>query len=191
VATVHRFTLGGVADTTLGLQLLRSHTDDGLPATRDRTLEVPGRQGAVDFGSDLSARIFVLECVLVGATTPETLAAAVRAVSAVLLDSDGRPVDCSLVFVKEPTRTYTVRYLGNLPIERLGGASGKITLPLTAFDPYAYGSTVTTSATVTADGQEVTVTNSGGYATPPRIRIRNDGAGEITGFTLTFSALKT
>jgi phage-related protein len=173
------------------MQLIRTYTDDPLPATVDRTLMIPGRQGMVDFGADLGARKFVLVCEAIGGTNPTTLTAILRAVSDVLLDSDGRPVDCSLVFTKEPARTYTVRYSGRLPLQRHGAGAGLLSIPLTAADPYAYGSTVTTSATVTADGQEIAVTNSGGYATPPRIRIRNDGAGDITGFTLTFSALKT
>lgn len=189
MSTIHRFTLGGVADTALGLQLLRGYADPALPSTRNRTVTIPGRHGAWDFGADLESREMALECALLGATTDSGLAALVRALTAVLLDANGMPVDCALVFTKEPTKTYTVRYSGTLPLARLCGASlGMLSLPLVAHDPYAYGDEVTTAATVTTDGQEVSVSNSGAFRTPPEIRIRNAGVGSVAGFTLTAKA---
>lgn len=186
MSVVHRFTLGGVTDTTLGLQLRKAYQDPVLPATRDRTVEVPGRHGEWDFGADLGSREMVLECALTGATTQAALAVLVRALSAVLLDVDGNPQDCALVFDKEPAKTYTVRYSGSLPLERLAGATlGMLSLPLVARDPYAYGPLAEVLATITANGQEVTVTNSGAYRTPPVITIRNTGGTSVTGITLT------
>jgi len=186
MSVVHRFTLGGVADSTLGLQLLRGYEEPALPSTRDRAVAIPGRQGEWDFGADLRERKISLQCALTGATTQAGLAALIRALSAVLLDVDGKPVDCALVFDKEPTKTYTVRYCGSLSIARLCAATlGTLTIPLVAHDPYAYGAEEETEESITVDGQEVTVTNSGAFRSAPVITLHNVGGTSVTGITLT------
>jgi predicted phage tail component-like protein len=185
MSVVHRFTLAGVADTTLGVVLLPNFQEPVLPQTRDKFIEVPGRQGRWAFGSELEAREIVLELALIDSTTPETVQSLSRALAAILLDLDGNPVDVSLVFTKESTKTYTVRYSGNLPIQRLVGATkGYLSLPLIQSDPFVYGAAETTTATITAAYQEVAVTNSGDYRTPPVLTFENTGGTSVFGFTL-------
>lgn len=185
MSSVHRFTLGGVADTTLGVVLLPSFQEPVLPQTRDKFIEVPGRHGRWAFGSELEAREIVLELALIDSTTPETVQSLSRALAAILVDQDGNPEDVSLVFTKEPTKTYTVRYSGNLPIQRLVGATkGYFSLPLIQSDPFVYGAAASTTATLTAGYQEVSVTNSGDYRTPPIFTLTNSGATSVFGFTI-------
>jgi len=191
MANVHKFTLGGTADTALGVVLLEGFDEPVLPATRDRFVEIPGRQGRVNFDSDLGPREIVLPLGIIDATTPETLATLSRALSAVLLDQDGHPEDVSLVFTKEPLKTYTVRYSGHMPIERLIGSSyGEVQLPLIQADPFVYGASDTDSDSITASYQEMAIENAGDYRTPPTITVTNNGAGDVTGFTLVLRQIK-
>lgn len=185
-SVVTRFTLGSKTDVQLGIQLLEGYDEPAAPSTIDYTKKVPGRAGAWDFGADLDKRVFNLRCQFVDATTQAELAAAIRTLTNHLLDDDGEPRDLSLVFAKESSKTYTVRYTGQLPIKRvIASTSGEFTLQLTAYDPYAYGSQVTTTATITTSPGTLTVTNSGSQNTPCVITVTNNGAATISGFTLT------
>ncbi len=190
-ASIHRFTLGGTLDTALGVVLLAGTDDPILPRTRDRYVEVPGVHGRHAFQSDLGPREFGLRLAVVNGTSPETLQALTRAFAEILLDQDGHPEDVSLVFTKEATKTYTVRYSGNLPIARLiGNSLGEFVLPLIASDPYAYGAAEGASASITAAYQEVPLSNTGDYRTPPVMTFTNNGMGNVTGFTLILRQLK-
>jgi len=190
--TVHRFMIGGYTDIALGVELRAGYDEPILPGTRDRTLEIPGRQGKIVFSSDLEAREFNLPLSVIEPTSAAGLQIVIRRFARVLLDNAGKPKDVSLVFTKEPDKTYTVRYSGNLPLARLiGGTHGEFTLPLIAADPYAYGEEVKTSATITSSPQEMTVSNAGDYATPPVITATMAAiSGDVTGFTLTIRQLK-
>jgi phage-related protein len=78
-----------------------------------------------------------LECALLGAISPSDLQAKVRALAAHLMDNNGRPQTLELIFDTEPEKRYYVRYAGSLPIQRIVSA-GLFTLPLVAYDPFAY-----------------------------------------------------
>lgn len=189
---VHRFTIGGETDISLGIELRPEYKEPILPRTRDRSVRIPGREGRWEFDGDLAERDIVLECVIVNAATQEELQEKARALAAVLLDQHGRPKDVTLVFTKEPLKTYTVRYSGKTPLRRLvGGTKGYFALPLIAADPFAYGADVVTEETITTDGQEVTVANAGDYTTPPVFWFTNAGGSNLDGFTLTLTKLKT
>jgi len=177
---IHRFTLGGVTDTALGIQLAPGSDEPVAPKTRDKTVTIPGRSGKWDFGADVRERQFVLKCQFVNCTTQAELAAAIRTLSDLLFDDDGQPTDLSLVFTKEPTKTYTVRYSGRLPIKRIvAGEVGTFDLPLTAYDPHAYSAEVTDSKSITTVPDYISVTNSGNVKTPCVITITNNGATDI------------
>lgn len=187
MSQIARFSIGGTANTALGVELLPSFKEPVLPKTRDRSIEIPGRHGRYMFSSDLQAREIVLDLVVIDATTPETLQSLSRAFAAVLLDQDGHPEDVALVFTKEASKTYTVRYSGNLPLQRLiGGSMGYFSLPLIAPDPFSYGAEDTDTATITAAYQTMAVVNAGDYRTPPVYTITvAAGSSRVTGFTLT------
>jgi len=192
MSTISRFSLGGTANTALGVELLPDFQEPVLPQTRDHYVDIPGRHGRKLFGSDLGAREIVLDLVVIDATTPETLQSLTRTFSEVLLDQDGHPEDVALVFTKEPNKTYTVRYSGNMPLQRLiGGSLGYFSLPLIAADPFAYGAEDTDTENITAAYQTMAVENAGDYRTPPTITATmKAGSGSVTGFTLITRQLK-
>lgn len=181
---VPRFTLGSLTDVQLGIQLLKGYSEPIAPATRDKTVKIPGRHGEYDFGADLGARLFKLKCEFVDAATRAALQTAVRALAAHLVDSDGNPRDLALSFDKEPTKFYTVRLQGALDIKRII-THGTFTLRLYAADPFAYGAEKKVEETVTVVITEIEVTNDGTVSTPPTITVKNDGVDPIEGFTLT------
>lgn len=105
------------------------------PSTVDRFLSIPGRNGVVDFGADVGARLFSLDC-KVNTRNPLVLQDAFELIASVLLDGYGKPRTVKLVFDSRPDRYYLVRYSGSLSPKRLFGL-GSFTLPLIAADPYA------------------------------------------------------
>lgn len=134
------FTLGGKTAAELRLRLTAPPNVPILPPTVDRIMSVPGKNGAYDFGADLGPRSISLECGIVETDIIITaqLQEVARNFATHLVDIYGKPKTVELRFDREPDKYYMVRYSGNLPIEELV-AMGYFTLPLVAFDPYAYG----------------------------------------------------
>lgn len=130
------FVLGGVPAKELGIIMISSSRRPMLPNTVDRTMAIPGRHGAWDFGADLGPRAFALDCALVEQDAA-ALQLAVERVASLLLDKHGRPRELSLRLDIRPEREYKVRYVGSLPVERIIGL-GRFTLPLIAYDPFGY-----------------------------------------------------
>lgn len=128
--------IAGIQPSAIGLHVLRGSGRPVLPSTRDRTLVVPGRDGALDFGADLEPRYFQLECAFI-TRSPADLQEHADTLAKLLVDARGKPRTVDLVFSVHPERTYSVRYSGSLPIDRLVGM-GRFALPLVAYDPYAY-----------------------------------------------------
>lgn len=130
------FTLGGVTAAQLGIQMISSSRRPILPNTIDRTLAIPGRNGLWDFGADIGARQFSLQCALIN-WNAVALQTAIGKIASHLLDQYGKPRTMALILDLQPNRTYTVRYSGSLPIDRIIGL-GQFTLPLLAADPAGY-----------------------------------------------------
>lgn len=130
------FVLGGVPAKELGIIMISSSRRPILPNTVDRTMPIPGRHGAWDFGADLGPRVFGLDCALIEQDAV-ALQLAVERVAALLLDKHGRPRELTLRLDIRPEREYTVRYSGSLPVDRIIGL-GRFTLTLVAFDPHSY-----------------------------------------------------
>ena len=53
MSDIARFTLGGTANTALGVELLPDFKEPVLPGSRDRKVEIPGQSGVRLFSSDL------------------------------------------------------------------------------------------------------------------------------------------
>lgn len=178
------FTLGGKSAKELGIIMLRSSQRPVLPGTVDRTLAIPGRHGAWDFGADLSARQFELECALIADDIPSR-EATISALAAHLVDQTGRPRELDLIFDAVPDRKFRVRYSGTLPIDRLAH-TGRFTLPLVAFDPFATGLTERLiEDVVTSSPHVIEVETDGNIETAPVIVLTNEGEETISGFEIT------
>lgn len=176
------FTLGGKTAKQRGMRMLRESQRPILPSTVDRILPIPGSHGAWDFGSDLGPKPFGLECAFVTGNSME-LQQKIFEFASDLLDSMGRPRTLELIFEVAPDRTYHVRYSGSLSIDRLVGM-GRFTLPLVAFDPFAYGAEQVTDVIINDSLETFTVSSDGNVATDPVIVIQNTGSTTIHGFTL-------
>lgn len=183
-ATNYGFTLGGKTAKELGIIMLRSSQRPVLPGTVDRTLAIPGRHGAWDFGADLAARRFDLECALI-ADVVASREAAISALAAHLVDSTGRPRELDLIFDNVPDRKYRVRYSGTLPIDRLAN-TGRFTLTLIAFDPFATGlQEQLVEEVVTQSPHTIQISTDGNVRTSPVIVLTNEGTTTITNFKIT------
>lgn len=129
-------TIDGVTPKELGMGVFRKTQRPILSSTVDNVVTVPGMHGAYDFGATMGPRSFELECAFFAKNHTE-LQQRVSELAAFLLDGDGRPRTMPIIFANQPDRQYTVRYSGDLQIERVSGL-GTFTLPFTAYDPFAY-----------------------------------------------------
>lgn len=180
------FTLGGKTAEQLKIMLLEDTQIPVLPETRDMTQVIPGRNGVYDFGADLGPRYIDLDCGFIDEVldSDDKLQVAVMDLAEHLVDAWGKPRELELVFDRLPDKTFFVRYAGNLPIERtLYHAKGFFTLPLTAFDPYAYGDEVDDGRTIT-DGlaSEVYEVDTA-VNVPVTLIIENEGTNILHGFS--------
>ena len=178
------WTINGVAASTYGITLRYSPGIPMLPDTRDRTVEIPGKNGSYWFGSDVGQRSFSLPCRFEGCIDAAALDVLIRAFARLLVDVNGKPRALSLIFDDAPTITYTVRYSGAIPFDR-AWLGPEFTLELVADDPYGHEAEQTAEATITTSPGVMTVTSSGATSTPARLEITNTGATPITGFTIT------
>lgn len=130
-------TLDGNSLASFGLILQPRKDIEILPVTRDRTVQIPKRDGAYDFGADLAERRFGLPLAWAKETSESNLAAKIQTFADFLVDANGKPRDIKLVFDFETTKYFTVRYSGQmLPSRQLSMAF--FMLPMTAFDPAKY-----------------------------------------------------
>lgn len=193
------FTLGGMTAAELGLALVPAGTDIlVMPATRDRTLTIPGRHGDLDFGADLEPRLFTLACV-VQSQTADGFAQTLRDLAAHLLDTEGRPRLLELIIEPEEDRHYHVRYAGTLPVERYA-TWGQLALPLVAFDPFAYGVMQQVQPEVTVSPTTIELGSVGTANALLRIEVENLAgvslaggfqfacAGRVMGYTATLAS---
>lgn len=175
-------TLGGVRPEDIGLRVLRESSRPILPGTRDRTVTIDGRNGAWDFGADVEPREFNLSCAFLTRDSRQ-LQYHVEQLAHLLVDSYGKPRTLELVFAAHPDRTYTVRYSGNLDINRVVGM-GTFSLPLIAFEPYAYGLEQVLELDISASPTQFTVASEGEIRTETKFVLTNTGTNTITRFQI-------
>lgn len=176
-------TFDGFTLDHFGLIVQPGHEHAMLPPTVDRTLSIPGKHGAWDFGADLGPRPFSFP--LAWATEPDRVALQqrIRYFASFLVNSSGQPRSIKLVFLYEPDVYYTVRYAGNLvPDRRFEMAFFK--LPLIAYDPFAYGAESSTDATITKSPETISVLSNGNVKTEPTIILTNTGTTTVRGFRI-------
>lgn len=126
----------GVKDEDLDMYMTIESDIPITAGTRDRTIEIPGRPGKWDFGSDLDVLNFNFKY-SVRSLSYSALQTAIHNISNVFLDAQGKPKNVVMRISTEYEKYYTVRYSGNLPIQRLA-TKGIFNLPLKACDPAAY-----------------------------------------------------
>lgn len=128
-----------IDDTLLqdeGIAVLLSSEEPALPSMRNIPVTVPGRHGAYDFGAYFEPRTFVLNIVFPRQSYAD-LKYQIRQFMRKFTDEYGRPKTVRLRFGDEVDKYYNVRLTDAIPVER-AAERGFLTIPLTAFDPYAY-----------------------------------------------------
>lgn len=185
-------TLGGVKDVDLGFRVLEESQEPLIPSTRDQGMVIDGRHGTHDFGAVLEGKPFTYECAFIPQGTnykkpsAADLQRCVRRLAQHMTDSYGRPRDMTLRRSWEPDKYYIVRYAGSTPLERIAYSSiGFFTLPLMAFDPFAYSNKEhIIETTITASPTEIEAVSRGSVRTQPVIVLTNQGTTTIRKFTI-------
>jgi phage-related protein len=125
--------IAGLSFASLSLKLLSSNIPI-LPETRQQEDEIPGLDGSLDLGTGYGPRQIELE-VLVKADSKTELHSKLAKTASVFSPKKGiQP----LVIATQPGKMFYVKFNGSLPLEKIGSLSGKFTIPLKAFDPFAY-----------------------------------------------------
>lgn len=127
-------TLDGRFLSEFGLIERQGHSNPMTPSTRDKTLVIPGRNGAYHFGTDWDVRPFNIPVAVKKERMEMQLD--MRAFTAFLLDPYGQPREIKLIFDYEPDKFYMVKYSGQITPERLWNL-GQFELPFIAYDPLA------------------------------------------------------
>lgn len=127
-------TIDGKHISSLNLRMFADHDHPAVSQTRDYTVEIPGMNGAYDYGADLGPKPFNLPLEIQGCNTQAELALAIRNLLPTFIDLKGKPKTVKLIFDYEKDVFYLARYSGTLPIERIF-RKGKFVLPMKAYDP--------------------------------------------------------
>lgn len=173
------------SNADFGFVVARTSQRPALPGTVDRTLAIPGRHGLYDFGADLSARQFVIECAFVSSRNSLELQQQVMSLARYLVDYQGKPRELELRFRERPDQFFRVRFLGSLDVDRIVG-TGIFSLPLTAFDPFAYSDRETlVEQVMMTSPYQMAIESKGNVSTEPVITLTNEGDMVIRGFRLT------
>lgn len=104
-----------------------------LPGTEDRFLEMPGMDGAYDFGRDLQPREIGVQFVL-KQDSPENLFKYARKIAAWLNVGEAK----RFIYDYEPDKYYMARPQGIIDFDRLMNKIGIIEVNFIAPDPFAY-----------------------------------------------------
>lgn len=186
------------SNVELGFLVRSTSNRPGLPSAVDRTLSVPGRNGLWDFGADIGARVFTIDCAFDTRDAFE-LQKRISNLAEHLVNQYGKPKGVELKFRERPDQFYIARFTGSFDIERIMGL-GIFSLTFTAFDPFAHlisdpilDSNILLDSDLRLDGefytfnisspQTITIENVGTMALSPQITI----TGTFTSLTLSAS----
>jgi predicted phage tail component-like protein len=124
-------------ENDLGLHLLAGSDETMMPETRQDTLTIPDRHGAIVFDSYLEPRRLFPQILIPSQATLNDVQGIVRKVSSLLVDEYGKPKDVKVIYDYEPDKYYIARLTGYISVDRIAKA-GIFLIPLYAYDPFAY-----------------------------------------------------
>lgn len=162
----------------LGVTVLRDSRLELLPGTRDYFEEIPGRDGEIDFGAELTAAPLELHCVV--EVAPADWPARRYEYAAYL---DPRLGTQALTFADESGKVYYVRYAGKIPLTKYPYAR-EFTIPFRMCDPFIKSATQNSlvgSGTAVNAGTEpapFTLTIQGPVTNPSVV---------VAGYTMTYT----
>ncbi len=131
------FTFNGITSKSMGIPS-RMTVENRIPNLRNSTVEVPGKNGIVDFGNTLSERTISIGCLI----PPKQTWAELLDLKDSLVDwlNPSRGV-CELTLDTEPGRIYYARLDDGISFEKLVRRSSTFDLTFICPDPYAYAET--------------------------------------------------
>lgn len=100
------------------IKLIGQTTTPATPDVRSRTMEIPGMNGAWDFGTEWGTRTFTIPLYIQEPNMFQRQRL-LREFVAFLLDSQGRPKTLKLTFDYDPDKYYEVKLNGRIEPERL------------------------------------------------------------------------
>ncbi|ATW24180.1 distal tail protein Dit [Candidatus Formimonas warabiya] len=158
------FTFNGIHSSTFGLSVL-SKEDPVLPPIKDYKEEIPGMDGAWDFGCDYGPRPLAYVIAFKKDSRPD-IRSAIRQIAAWLNPKAGSK---PLIDDEEPDKYYMARVTGNIPLEHLMNTYREVTVNFIAYDPMAMNDWITWDQIV--DSGAFVINNPGTYEMAPVITI--------------------
>lgn len=172
--------MDGVSFSSLGIGIKRRDIPV-LPDTRDYTVQIAGRDGEVDFGSEYQSRIVNHECVLMANDPTMDYQAKARELARVF---DARRGERSITYSDLPGKRYRMRYAGTLPLEKII-FDGMFSLPMKMYDPFPESAIESiTEFVIDNEPHTVVIQSDGDLNASPIFVLKNTGSQAVNSFTL-------
>lgn len=172
--------IDGVSWSSLGIGIKRRDIPP-LPDTRDYTVQIAGRDGEYDFGSEYASRIVTHECVLMANDPVLDYQSRVREIAKLFDAKRGERV---VTYSDQPGKRYRMRYAGTLPIEKII-FDGTFTLPMKMCDPFPEKDEESLiELVVTGSNSEINIQSDGDLSASPIFVLTNVGTNTVNGLTI-------
>jgi len=156
------FIFDGITSQSMGVKA-RLTNWVASPALRNSFIQIPGRPGVADFGSDGTERVITVRCNIYPQYTFTNLVAALDAVAQWLDPDKGLK---QLVLDDVPDRYFTARLQDAVDCDRLILAAGAFDLKFVCPDPFGYAQTDEVF-TITAEGASTITRTKGNTGSLP------------------------
>lgn len=161
------FSLGGVHSSEFGIYLVQKQIEL-VPESRDYELQIYGRPGQYDFGSNLDRRMIVLQLTALSDISRQDLIDGLRQLAAQINPMKGYQ---QLIFDDEPDKYYLSKYTSNgngaqQPLLTYEQLMGHAQIGFKCDDPFAYATIPKTPSWATVAGAGKTLFNQGTAETP-------------------------
>lgn len=171
------FSFDGVHSDTLGITL-KVYPFPAIPSIRNRTVEIPGRPGVWDFGSEFGTRVFELPCIIQQSNRTD-LMSIFRDLAKLFNPQKGVK---KLILDEQPNRYYLARIFDAISAEQIFTIAD-FTLTMVCPDPFGYID-AKASTTLVANPADISVVSAGDLDAGPVFTIAG-ACGNLTIANLT------
>jgi len=161
------FNFNGTASQQMGVKA-RLVNWVASPPLRNSFVQIPGKAGVADFGSDSAERVITVKCNIYPQHSFAALVAKLDAVAGWLDPANGLQ---RLVLVDVPDRFFMARLQDALDCERLIRSTGAFELKFVCPDPHGYAITDETF-TLASDGSHTVTRAKGNTTSQPEYRLK-------------------
>lgn len=170
----------GIPWSSLGIGFKRRDIPP-LPETRDYTVQIAGRDGDVDFGSEYGSRVIEHECILMADNATLDYQSKVREIARIF---DAKRGDRTITYSDLPGKRYRARYAGTLSIEKII-YDGMFQLPLKMHNPFPESDEENIEELVISQSPHtITIESDGDLSASPIFVLTNIGSNTINGFMI-------